>query len=118
LARYIHRGGAAAPAAGAGAAASAAGGQAVPANGDSVVVTIRDFEYSPASVTIRPGATVVFVNAGQIAHTATADDNSWDTGSIAPGQRARHTFGAGTSAYHCTPHPFMKGTVVASGGDQ
>lgn len=94
------------------------GGQAVDATAaDSVVVTIRDFEFSPAQVTIRPGATVVFVNAGQVAHTATADDNSWDTGTIQPGQRARHTFAAGAaSAYHCAPHPFMKGTVTVSGG--
>jgi plastocyanin len=107
LSRYLHRGG------------GAAGGQAVVAtNADSVVVTIRDFEFSPAQVTIRPGATVVFVNAGQVAHTATADDNSWDTGMIQPGQRVRHTFSAGQSAYHCTPHPFMKGTVVVSGGEQ
>ena len=109
LARYIHRGGGAAP---------AAGGQAVVSNGDSVIVTIHDFDFTPAQITIKPGATVVFVNAGQVAHTATADDNSWDTGMIQPGQRARHTFSAGQSAYHCTPHPFMKGSIVVSGGDQ
>jgi plastocyanin len=84
---------------------------------DTVVVTIRDFEFSPASVTIRPGATVVWVNEGAIGHTATAA-GSFDTGLIAPGGRASHTFQAGEHAYLCTPHPFMKGSVVVRGGGQ
>lgn len=94
------------------------GGTAVVNNADTVVVTIRDFEFSPANVTIRQGATVVWVNEGQIAHTATAA-GAWDTGMIQPGARASHTFtSAGQLSYLCTPHPFMTGTVTVSGGGQ
>src|SRR5207253_2571416 len=53
LARYSHRGGGSAP---------AAGGQAAVSTGDSVVVTIHDFDFTPAQVTIKPGATVVVVD--------------------------------------------------------
>ena len=85
---------------------------------DTVVVTMRDFSFSPASVTIRQGATVVWVNEGQVAHTATAA-GGFDTGMVQPGARASHTFTqAGTNAYLCTPHPFMTGTIVVTGGDQ
>jgi plastocyanin len=85
---------------------------------DTVVVTIRDFEFTPASVTIRQGATVVWVNEGAIAHTATAA-GVFDTGLIQPRASASFTFrAAGDHAYLCTPHPFMKGRIVVQGGGQ
>lgn len=93
-----------------------AAGPTVVSSADTVVVMIRDFEFTPAQVTIRPGATVVWVNQGVIAHTATADDASWDSGVIEPGARWSRTVAEGPpQPYHCTPHPFMKGTVVVSG---
>jgi plastocyanin len=96
-----------------------AGGAAANLTGqDTVVVTIRDFAFSPASITIRPGATVVWVNEGQVGHTATAA-GAFDTGMIQPGGRASYTFRqAGDHAYLCTPHPFMTGRVVVRGGEQ
>lgn len=84
-----------------------------PATGPVVRVDIRDFEYSPARVEVAAGTTVEFTNRGQLVHTATADDGTWDSGAIEPGWVWRYTFGSpGTFPYHCTPHPFMQGTVV------
>jgi len=103
---------------GGGGSGGGGGGTTVVNNADTVVVTIRDFEFSPANITIRQGATVVWVNQGQIAHTATSA-SAWDTGLIQPGARASHTFtSAGQFSYLCTPHPFMTGTVTVSGGGQ
>ncbi len=49
----------------------------------------------------------------------TADDTSFDSGLIENGQVWRYTFTRpGTYAFHCTPHPFMKGTVVVKSGSQ
>jgi plastocyanin len=43
----------------------------------------------------------------------TADDGAWDSGLIEPGATWQHTFEKpGTYAFHCTPHPFMKGVVT------
>ncbi len=43
----------------------------------------------------------------------TAVDRSFDSGLIQPGKTYRHTFTkAGTFNLFCTPHPFMKGTIV------
>jgi plastocyanin len=85
---------------------------------DTVVVRIQDFAFAPANVTIRTGATVVWINDGAVGHTATAA-GVFDTGMIQPGARASHTFTqAGDHAYLCTPHPFMTGRVVVRGGDQ
>jgi LPXTG-motif cell wall-anchored protein len=84
-------------------------------------VTIVDFEFTPATITIQQGDTVTWTNDGPTAHSATASDGSFDTGIFSAGGSRSHTFDeAGTFAYICTPHPNMTGTVVveaaSSGG--
>jgi plastocyanin len=82
-------------------------------------VTIADFQFSPGSTTIKVGDTVTWSNNGPSAHTATANDGSFDTGILQKGQSGSHTFSQpGTFTYYCKVHPFMKGTitVAASGG--
>jgi MYXO-CTERM domain-containing protein len=86
-------------------------------------VTITDFEFSPATITVNEGDTVTWTNDGPTPHTATAEDGSFDTGNLNKGQSGSATFtAAGSIAYICTPHPFMTGKVVvkaaaASDGD-
>ena len=78
-----------------------------------------DFFFSPASVTISVGDIVTWHNSGHAPHTATADDGSFDTGTVAAGQSASHMFTSpGTFTYVCTIHPNMHGTVrvLAAGG--
>lgn len=87
-------------------------------------VTMRIVEPDPSSVTtwgfvprevqIRTGDTVVWPNEGSLPHTVTADDGSFD-GEVAPGSTWERRFEVvGRFAFHCTPHPWMKGTVVVS----
>ncbi len=86
---------------------------AAPAPRAGTVVHIRDDAFVPASVTVPAGTTVTFVNDDDDAHTATADDASWDSEGLNQGQSWTHTFAkAGKVAYHCTVHPMMHGTVV------
>lgn len=76
-------------------------------------VTIADFSFTPASVTIHVGDTVTWTNHGPSAHTATANNGSFNTGVLQKGQSASHTFTtAGTVTYICSIHPFMHGTIV------
>jgi LPXTG-motif cell wall-anchored protein len=76
-------------------------------------VTIADFSFAPATITVSQGDTVTWTNDGPTPHSATASDGSFDTGIFPKGQSRSHTFNdAGTFAYICTPHPYMKGTVV------
>ncbi|HEY0613593.1 MAG TPA: cupredoxin family copper-binding protein [Candidatus Elarobacter sp.] len=80
------------------------------------VVHIRDDKFNPPSVTVKAGDAVAFVNDDDDAHTATADDGSWDSEGLNQGQRWSHTFTkAGKVTYHCTVHPFMKGALVVQG---
>jgi plastocyanin len=75
-------------------------------------VTIEDFSFGPADVTVGVGETVTWRNDGPSAHTATANDGSFDTGLLDRGESGSATFDrAGTFSYLCEPHPFMKGTV-------
>jgi amicyanin len=86
-------------------------------------VTIADFSFTPGTITIDVGDTVTWNNNGPTPHSATANDGSFDTGILRKGQSGSHTFAqAGTYSYICTPHPYMKGTVVvqaaqSGGGD-
>jgi plastocyanin len=83
-------------------------------------VDIAGFAFSPQSVTVHVGDTVTWTNADAAGHTATADDASFDTGTIAGGASASVTFAtAGTFGYHCKIHQAMTATVVvraAAGG--
>lgn len=75
-------------------------------------VTVKDFDFTPASITVNTGDSVTWSNQGPAAHSATADDGSFDTGVYNAGSSRSHTFSApGTIPYHCIPHPFMTGTV-------
>jgi len=79
----------------------------------AATVHLKDDAFEPAVVTIHPGERVAFVNDDDDAHTATADDNSWDSEGLNRAERWVHVFTkAGTYTYHCTVHPFMKGTIV------
>lgn len=80
---------------------------------ESASVAIRDFEFDPATVTIRAGGTVTWTNEGPSVHTATSDDGVFDSGNLSRGDSFSQTFDEpGTYPYHCTPHPFMTAEVI------
>lgn len=81
-------------------------------------ITIQNFAFSPATITIPVGTTVVWTNQDSAPHTATADAaGGFDTGMLQKGQSGKITFNtAGTFAYHCTVHPRMVATIVVTGG--
>ena len=76
-------------------------------------VTISDYEFTPATITVQQGDEVTWTNDGPSSHSATADDGSFDTGVFGAGGSRSVTFDdAGTFTYICTPHPNMEGTVI------
>jgi plastocyanin len=85
------------------------GGSAKP----SVTVDIASFKFKPPTVTVKQGGTVTWMNSDTADHTATADAGGFDTGNVRRGRSVpERLMKAGTFAYHCDFHPFMKGTVV------
>ena len=76
-------------------------------------VTISDFAFSPATVTIAAGDTVTWTNTDPVVHTATSTSGAFDSGDIAQGDTFSFTFTTpGTYDYFCTPHPTMTGRIV------
>lgn len=75
-------------------------------------VSIEGFVFSPQTLKIQAGSTVVWTNRDPAPHTVTADDGTFDSGMLQSGATFRRTFEkAGTFRYTCTIHPSMKGVV-------
>lgn len=81
-------------------------------------ITIQDFSFSPATLTVKVGTTVKWTNHGPSAHTTTSDMGAWSSGTLsAPGGGGGYGGGsaggsfqftfnqAGTYGYHCSIHP-------------
>jgi plastocyanin len=82
-------------------------------------VNIYNHAFDPAQLNVASGTTVRFINRDTEPHTATADNNLFDTGVLEPGGSYKVYFeGSGTVTYHCELHPDMKGSLVVgeSGG--
>lgn len=81
--------------------------------GKVVTVDISMFAYRPSTLTVAPGTVVAFHNVDTTEHTATSNNaTTFDTGPIEHDQTKMVTLTrAGTFAYHCAFHPFMKGMI-------
>jgi plastocyanin len=86
-----------------------------PAAPRAATVAISSFKYKPATVHIRAGGKVTWVNRDRAGHTATftAGPSKLDTDRLEKGRRASLTFPkAGRYRYVCAFHAFMKGEIV------
>lgn len=80
-------------------------------------VTIQNFAFSPAAITVKKGATVTWTNNDQVAHTVTETDGKTgpDSSALNPGQTFTFTYNSvGTFQYHCSIHTSMTGTVTVT----
>jgi len=79
----------------------------------TVVVIVGRADFSPATLTIAVGSTVIWKNRGSVAHTVTSDDGTFDSGDLPAGGTFRFTFTKyGTFPYICNYHPYMKGIII------
>lgn len=108
-----------AAACGSGSSTKAAGSTTAPAPASADTITIKNFAFSPNTLTVAPGATVTVHNSntGEVAtHTVTATGGAFNTGDIAPGQTKTFTAPTkpGSYPYICEIHQYMTGTLVVS----
>ena len=88
-----------------------------PAPNSTTTVDINYDAFNPAQLSIAPGTTVKFENKDTVAHTATADNDVFDTNRLEPGESMEVYFeGAGTVTYHDDLHPDIKGSIVVGEG--
>ncbi|HUM70967.1 MAG TPA: plastocyanin/azurin family copper-binding protein, partial [Chloroflexota bacterium] len=112
--------GAAAPAAGAAPATEAApvvaAAPTAAAPSANVTIGMANFAFQPKEITVAAGTAVTWVNqdAGP-RHSATAADNSFDTGLFDAGKEATLTFDTpGTYVYYCLLHGSPDGSGMAA----
>ena len=78
------------------------------------MITIAEFAFGGIQ-TVPAGATITVVNDDSVPHTFTADDGSFDSGTIQPGDSFQITLdAAGTFAYHCNFHGSMTGSITVT----
>ena len=75
-------------------------------------VAIADFAFEPAALEVPVGGEVEWRNDDPAPHTVSATDESFDSGTLDPGDAFSFTFAtAGTYRYRCNVHPDMTGIV-------
>ena len=77
-------------------------------------VEIKNYAFSPKSLTINAGDSIVWTNEDSVSHTVTSDSgDEIKSGTLSKGQTYSNTFSEkGTFSYHCAFHSGMKGTIV------
>ncbi len=69
--------------------------------------------FTPQTLTLSAGTTVVWTNSDSVAHTSVADGGTWASPNINPGATFSVQLNTpGTYTYHCIIHPFMTGTLI------
>lgn len=88
---------------------------ASPAMAEDAAVSIDNFTFSPAEITVAAGTRITWTNNDDIPHTVVDADNPKETKSppLDTGDAWAHVFDKpGTYHYFCSLHPHMQGTIV------
>ncbi|MCL4261988.1 MAG: hypothetical protein KJ069_02175 [Anaerolineae bacterium] len=82
----------------------------------AVTIPMANFAYQPTEITVSKGTAVTWVNEDSgPRHSATAADNSFDTGLFDAGEQATLTFNTpGTYVYYCLLHGSPDGSGMAA----
>jgi plastocyanin len=79
----------------------------------TIIVTIKDFDFHPMSLTVTAGATVTWKNRDNEPHTVTSVSGLFRSGALDTGETYSFKFDKpGTYKYVCTIHPRMTATIV------
>jgi plastocyanin len=76
-------------------------------------VTVENFAFSPAAITVKAGTTVTWTNRDEEPHSVVSSDEPMRSPTLAGQSNTfSHTFTRpGRYAYNCGIHPYMHGTV-------
>jgi len=86
----------------------------VPVRATKTEVTIDNFSFSPSTLTLSVGATVIWINHDNVPHVVSSAGNQFKKSTVLKtGQTFSHTFMAtGTYSYFCSIHPRMTGKII------
>lgn len=79
-----------------------------------IAIDIKEFKYRPATITVRAGATVTWINRDEEVHTVTSPEASFGSSpALEKDERFTRRFTTpGTYQYFCALHPYMKAVIV------
>ncbi len=93
--------------------------QGASGNAKTHIVEIKGFKYNPEVLTVSVGDTVRWINLDAAPHTATAGNESWNSGKLKRNEEWAFTVTeTGETRYICIYHPVMKGTLIVKERDQ
>jgi plastocyanin len=79
----------------------------------TAAVTIDNFSFTPAELTVSVGTTVIWTNRDDIPHTIVSNDGVFKSKVRDTDETFSFTFDkAGTYSYFCSVHPKMTGKIV------
>jgi plastocyanin len=80
---------------------------------DGAKVSIANFAFTPAEITIAPGDSVTWTNNDGAPHGLEYHDGAKGTDLLLPGASFSRRFDRpGTYDYNCAVHPYMTGRVI------
>jgi plastocyanin len=90
----------------------ASGGRAL---AEDATIKIANFTFDPATLTVKAGTIVTWVNADDIPHVVSEKDGKFRSSALDTDDKFSQTFStAGTVEYFCAIHPHMTGKIVVT----
>ena len=82
-------------------------------DGAEIKISVKDFMFSPTTVTVKAGSTVTWTNLDEEPHTVFSDAGLFRSSALDTKEGFSYKFDKpGTYHYMCTIHPRMVGTIV------
>jgi plastocyanin len=80
--------------------------------GDNKVI-MKMSSFSPSSLTVTAGTTVIWENQESVTHTVTSNTGVFESGNMGKNDKFSYAFTTvGTYPYHCKFHSGMTGTII------
>ena len=87
--------------------------KSIAANSPAVEVKIDNFSFTPATLTVKAGTQITWINVDDIPHTVVSEDQSIKSKVLDTDEKFTFTASKpGTYPYFCSIHPKMTGKVV------
>jgi plastocyanin len=92
---------------------AAAGRPSNAAPPDNTQIVIQDFMFTPNSLTVKAGSTVIWVNKDDEPHSVVSDTGLFRSGAVDTNETFSFKFDKpGTYHFTCAIHPRMVGTII------
>ena len=76
-------------------------------------VVIENFSFAPATLTVKAGTKVTWINRDDVPHTVNENDKRFKSDPMDTDDQFSYTFSApGTFSYFCALHPKMTGQII------